>query len=361
MLRSRRALARGVLSRHCMRNTGFICLAAFGLGCSSEPDDASATIGTTVASMPSTSVGSNDDTGDPGETDDPSDDAEADSNPDPTDDPSADSADSDDPTGSAGTCDFDMTAAIRLSVDVTWAGGIAVLEGAGAIDIWLLGELDAEGGDVALSGRVCRIALPDFATGLLAGNETYGTTFPDAVWSSPTMPTIDATATISTPDPGASLHLERGAVVLGATMADPLNDPWPADWHQLAATDHDGDGSPGVTAAAKTGVGYAYPRIDILNSEARASEIFLVSRTTMEFDGTVDTCDSALGEATITMENHSVGCATVAGADTQGQCSDGQTTTLDNNMPQFVVMGGDFELVRLADGAACDAVFAALP
>jgi hypothetical protein len=177
------------------------------------------------------------------------------------------------------------------------------------------------------------------------------------VWSSPTMPTIDAHATISSADPGASLHLERGAVVLGATMTDPLNDPWPADWHQLASTDHDGDGSPGVTAAAKTGGNYAYPRIDILNSEARASEIYLVSRTTMEFDGTVDTCDSAVGEATITMENHSVGCAMTTG----GDCSDGQTTTLDNNMPQFVVMGGDFELVRLADGAACDAVFAALP
>jgi hypothetical protein len=340
-----------------MRNAGFISLAVLVVGCSSEPDDANATtIGSTSPTVPSTSVGSGDDTGDPSGTDDPSA-ADADSDPDPTDDPSADSADSDDPTGAAGTCDLDMQAGIRLSVDVTWAGGIAVLEGAGAIDIWLLGELDAEGTDVSLTGRVCRIALPDFATGLLAGNETYGTMFPDSVWASPTMPTIDANATISAADPGATLHLERGAVVLGATMTDPLNDPWPADWHQLAATDHDGDGSPGVTAAAKTGGGYAYPRIDILNSDARAEEIFLVSRTTMEFDGTIDTCDTAVGEATITMENHSVGCGMVGG----GQCSDGQTTTLDNNMPQFVVMGGDFELVRLPDGAACDAVFAALP
>lgn len=329
----------------------------FTIACGSDPDDGSATTVATSVTVGSTSPTSptGDPMGDSGDADATTDEP---SGPSPSDDgDDTDSGPDDDGGPPAGTCDFDMTAAIRLTVDVTWAGGIAVLEGAGAIDIWLLGELDAEGSDVALSGRVCSIALPDFATGLLAGNETYGTMFPDAVWSSPTMPTIDAHASISSPDPGATLHLERGAVVLGATMSDPLNDAWPADWHALATTDHDGDASPGITAAAKTGGGYAYPRIDILNSDARAQAIHLVSRTTMEFDGTVDTCDSAVGDAVITMENHAVGCATVGG----GSCSDGQTTTLDNNMPQFVVQGGSFELVRLADGADCAAVFAALP
>jgi hypothetical protein len=340
-----------------MRPNTILALGALTIACGSEPSDDNATTVATSATAGSTSPtpptgDAMEDTGDAEATTDDSMDSG------PNDDNGDDDGDDGDDTGApAGTCDFDMTAAIRLTVDVSWAGGLAVLEGAGAIDIWLLGELDANAGDVALSGRVCSIALPDFATGLLAGNETYGTMFPDAVWSSPTMPTIDAHASISSQDPGAALHLERGAVVLGATMSDPLNDAWPADWHALATTDHDGDSSPGITAAAKTGGGYAYPRIDILNSEARAQAIYLVSRTTMEFDGTVDTCDSAVGDAVITMENHAVGCATVGG----GSCSDGQTTTLDNNMPQFVVQGGSFELVRLADGADCAAVFAALP
>ncbi|HWB75851.1 MAG TPA: hypothetical protein VG755_12875, partial [Nannocystaceae bacterium] len=234
---------------------------------------------------------------------------------------------------------------------------IAVLAGSGSIDIWLLADLDAEGTEVAMTGNLCRIELPDFETGLLAGNETYGTMFPDAIWTNPSMPTVDATATVSGADPGATLHLERGAVVLGGTMTNPLDDPWPSDWHSLSTADHDGDGAPGVTATAKTGGNYAYPRIDILNSEARAQELYLVSRTILEFDGAIDTCDAASGDANITMENHNVGCATVGG----GSCSDGQTTTLDNNLPVFAISGGSFELVRLPDGSGCDAVFGALP
>lgn len=350
-------LARRVLIAAGMRQSTIIALSVLTIACSSDADDGNATTVATSATVGSSSptAPSGDGTEDTGDADATSDDPAGSS---PSDDTNDSNTSPEDDTGPpAGTCDFDMTAAIRLTVDVTWAGGIAVLEGAGAIDIWLLGELDANGGDVGLSGRVCSIALPDFETGLLAGNETYGTMFPDVVWSSPTMPTIDAQASLSSQDPGATLHLERGAVVLGATMSDPLNDAWPADWHALATTDHDGDASPGITAAAKTGGGYAYPRIDILNSEARAQAIHLVSRTTMEFNGTVDTCDSAVGDATITMENHAVGCATVGG----GACSDGQTTTLDNNMPQFVVQGGSFELLRIAEGADCAAVFAALP
>ncbi|MBX7081079.1 MAG: hypothetical protein K1X88_17900 [Nannocystaceae bacterium] len=343
--------------RNAGRGTSILLLASsFGLACSSEDDSQATTLATTVGSGPTTVAddgGSGDADGDGGTGEsgvDPSADSSG-GNDGESSDPTHD------PTTEGGTCDFDMTAAIRLTVDVSWEAGIAVLEGGGAIDIWLLADLDANGGDVAVSGRVCRIALPDFQTGLLAGNETYGTMFPDAIWNSASMPTIDATASISSMDPGATLHLERGAVVLGGEMADPLNDAWPSDWHSLATADHDGDGAPGVTAVAKTGGNYAYPRIDILNSNARAQQLYLVSRTILEFDGMIDSCDDASGAATISMENHNVGCATVGG----GSCSDGQTTTLDNNLPQFIIDGGSFELVRLSDAASCDDVFAALP
>ncbi len=344
-----------------MRNAGrgssiLFLASSLGLACSSEDDGQAATVATTVGSGPSSASGEAGTGGDEGDG----------GSGETSVDPSADSSGGDDhttndptndPTTAGGACDFDMTAAIRLTVDVSWEAGIAVLEGGGAIDIWLLADLDASGGDVAVSGRVCRIALPDFQTGLLAGNETYGTMFPDAIWGSASMPTIDATAAISSMDPGATLHLERGAVVLGGEMADPLNDAWPSDWHALATADHDGDGAPGVTAVAKTGGNYAYPRIDILNSNARAQQLYLVSRTILEFDGVVDTCDEASGAASITMENHNVGCATVGG----GSCTDGQTSTLDANLPQFIIDGGSFELLRLSDAASCDDVFAALP
>ncbi|MCH9686054.1 MAG: hypothetical protein K0V04_31760 [Deltaproteobacteria bacterium] len=259
--------------------------------------------------------------------------------------------------GPVSGCDLDMDIGIRLGVDVSWPGGIAILDGAGAIDIWLLGHLSPNGTDIALSGQVCRLSLPDFDTGVLAGNETYGTEFLDSIWTQPNMPLIDAVATVSSNDPGAEIHLERGGVILGATMADPLDGAWPGSWQGLDTIDHDGDGNPGITAMAKTGGNYAYPRIDILNPNARAQTLWLASRTIMEFMGTVDDCDSASGEAFITMENHNVGCNIVGG----GNCSDGQTTTLDNNLPQFSINGGVFDLVRLPDGAVCTDVFAALP
>lgn len=257
----------------------------------------------------------------------------------------------------AGSCDFDTDVAIRVTVNVTWEGGLAVLAGGGSINVWLLGQLDQTGTEVHLTGSVCRLELPDFQTGAIAGGETYGTMFPDAVWSSPTMPVIDAIATLSASEPGGSLHLPEGGVVLGAQMADPLHDPWPAEWSGLMTSDHDGDSNAGVTAQAKTGGSYAYPRIDILNSNARAEALYLASRTIMEFDGVIQDCDSAAGDVSMTMENHAVGCKIAGG----GTCSAGQTGTLDNNMPVFSVQSGVFSLVRLDGAASCEDVLGALP
>ena len=318
--------------------TASVLALAFAPGCGGEEDES-------MMSGPAfTAGGATDPVGDDDDDDDDS--AEG-----PGDD------DDDDDDDSAGSCDLDMEIAVRVTVDVSWPGGIAVLEGQGAINAWLIGMLEPDGTDVHLTGQMCRLELPDFETGLLAGGETYGTLFPDAIWTHPNMPVVDAWATISSADPGGTLVLPEGAVVLGANLNDPLLDPWPADWSALATVDHDGDGSPGITAVAKTGGGYAYPRIDILNSDARAEALFLASRTVMEFDGTIDSCDSASGNASMAMENHNVGCRVLGG----GECSAGQTGTLDNNLPIFSVLGGSFDLVRLSDGAGCQDVFAALP
>jgi hypothetical protein len=259
------------------------------------------------------------------------------------------------PTG--GACDLGMTAAIRLSLDVSWGGGLAVVAGAGEIDIWLLAELEQAGTSVGLTGSVCRIELPDFQTGVLAGNETYGTVFPDSIWTQAGMPTIDAMATISSADPGATIAVERGAVVLGATLADPLDGAWPRSWSELQTVDHDGDGHPGITANAKTGGGYSYPRLEALNANARAEAIYIASRTMMELDGVIDSCDTASGSADVVMQNHAVGCRQVGGS----PCSSNQTDMLSSNMPQFQTHGGVFDLVRLPSGSGCAAVLSTLP
>jgi hypothetical protein len=308
-----------------------------------------------------TATGGSGDSGDSGDTDDgdgSGNDSAGSGDPtsDGSGDPTGDTGDTGADTG-AGICDLNMDIAIKLTLDVGWGGGLAVLEGGGQIDIWLLGHLSQDGNTVELTGNVCDLMLPDFATGALAGNETYGTEFPVSIWETAGMPTINAVATVSAPEPGADIHLERGAVVLGAEMAAPLDDPWPNSWSGLNAVDHDGDGNPGITAMAKTGGDYAYPRIDILDTSARAEAIYIASRTIMEFMGTVDSCDTASGVADVTMENHAVGCRTVGG----GACPSGNVDTLDGNMPQFMVMGGQFDLARLPAGATCSDVLAEYP
>ena len=77
----------------------------------------------------------------------------------------------------------------------------------------------------------------------------------------------------------------------------------------------------------------------------------------MAFDGVIDTCDSASGSATMSMENHALGCRVLGG----GSCSGGQTGTLDGNLPVFQIQGGSFELERVPDGATCEDVFALFP
>lgn len=346
-------------------------LGLLSVGCAAEEGDDGFPMATgdTAAQTSMTAGGTGDEDDSDSGSDDDEDEDEGDTEGDTEDDSDSDDSDSDDSdsddsdsddsdSGStAGTCDFDMDVAIKLTMDVSWMGGIAVLEGGGQIDAWILGDLTPEGDQIRLTGTMCNLALPDFSTGLLAGNETYGTEFPASVWANPAMPTIDAFATVSSADPGATLQLERGAVVLGGMMGDALNDPWPASWSGVTAMDHDGDGLPGITAQAKLGGSYSYPRIDILNTDARAQGLYIVSRTIMEFDGIIDDCDSAGGSAVVTMENHAVGCATVGG----GECTTAQTDTLDGNMPQFMVAGGNFDLARMADGATCADVIAALP
>ena len=257
----------------------------------------------------------------------------------------------------AGECELEMDAAIRVTVNVTWDGGIAVLEGGGTINMWLLGKLDPTSGGLNLTGNLCRLELPDFETGAIAGGETYGTLFADAMWASPGIPGIDAFVELSSADPGATLHLDEGGVVLGADLGDPLNDPWPSEWSGLNAVDHDSDGLPGISSSAKVGGNYAYPRIDILNSDARAEALFVASRTILEFEGVVNDCDSAGGNVVMSMENHTVGCHVQGG----GDCTSQQTTTLDNNLPVFAVQAGVFQLERLPTGSSCSEVFAALP
>ena len=57
--------------------------------------------------------------------------------------------------------------------------------------------------------------------------------------------------------PGDAIVLSPTALLLGATMANPLSATWPTVG-QIVSTDLDGDGRPGLTLPHMNGGGYVY-------------------------------------------------------------------------------------------------------
>ena len=254
-------------------------------------------------------------------------------------------------------CDFNATAAVKITGAVNWPAGLAVEAGQGQIEIWFKGELDHQGNLVNATGPVCSTVVPDFHTSALAGGDTHGTVIPPDVWSSPGIPATAFEVQLGGADPGATLVANPTAMLLGLQMNDALNDPWPASYRQTQAVDHDGDGNPGITAYAATGGAYSNPRVDIFNPALRADRLFLALRTIIGLDGQVMSCDSAEGSATLILEQRIVGC----GLDSGQPCSDAQVQTIDQNTPVFNVEGASFKLQRVAPGATCDQIIAAIP
>jgi hypothetical protein len=97
------------------------------------------------------------------------------------------------------------------------------------------------------------------------------------------------------------------------------------------------------------GPGYANPRVDIFDASQRAQQIFLGLRNVIGFNGTLTSCESAEGTASLILEQRAFGCVREDGE----RCTDGQTDLLDNNLPKFEVNSATFRLERLDDTASC--------
>ena len=59
-------------------------------------------------------------------------------------------------------------------------------------------------------------------------------------------------ATVGAYEVGGSFDTDPAAIIFGATLGNPVNDPWPT-LAQLAKVDDDKDGEPGVTTPAEKG------------------------------------------------------------------------------------------------------------
>jgi len=146
------------------------------------------------------------------------------------------------------------------------------------------------------------------------------------------------------------------AFQVGANLANPATDPWPAV-AAVPAVDTDADGKAGVTANYTTGGGYTYPRANMTGS-TRADRGYTTSRFAVSASGTGTSCSELNGSANFTsFDTHIVSCRISGGAD----CTTAQRDTLDSGRPVFAPTSATMRALKVAAGATCTAVRAALP
>jgi hypothetical protein len=249
------------------------------------------------------------------------------------------------------------TVATLIEINVTWDGSIGVVAGSGTIRSWILSQLTFNGTDVTADVRACGNIVPALTLTALAGGGQLLPEFPDATWDAPSMPVFSATGATSGFTVGSTVTMDASTTLLGLTMNDPLNDPWPADDLDIVSVDHDGDGKPGITAIPRSDDPYVLPPPGLF-SNAEIDALYLATRVTMSLSGTRDTCSTATGVAIVQhLDTHVVGCHIKGGSD----CSASQTDFVDDNNEPFLVDTATFTMIELSSTATCAGARAALP
>jgi hypothetical protein len=284
------------------------------------------------------------------------------------------------PEGS-GSCDFNGTWGSRLTIDVSWQpqglNSIILASGTGQIKQWIRGIRTQTGTSTSDATVVCGVNLPDFQETALVGGETYGVRFPPSLFDTSAgaavLPTFTVGATLGGLSPGSTFNTTEAAALLGLSLTNPLTDAWPSTVTTLVDMDH--DGHPGVTIDVAQGSPYSnvptgFPGFP---SPPRADKLYVAIRQVTIVSGNVDDCDHMSGTVSIpqisskyAIDSHVVGCSLVGDA---GDCTvaatppaTSQAAFVDNTQPVFTPSGTtDFHSVRLATGATCADVRAALP
>jgi hypothetical protein len=297
-------------------------------------------------------------------------------------------------------CTVNGTWGMKVTVDVSWGNLAEVLQPhSSQILQWSILTLAQVGSKptefVATNVRVCGIEIPDFQATGLAGHEWYGIRFANpGVWDLPQMPSFSGTGRVSNLFAGARIDFDAMAIQTGVRLNDP-NGPWPsliaiyteADGRFV---DDDNDGNLGVTLTAKAGPLPATPyytpppddgvltyRSPVVNlgdgtnrdTYGRADKIYVGIRALSSESGTLDTCGTAKGQASVaSIDNHITGCylaaCNVPGCTTPGNsaCSDNDIGVADGVRPLYTITNATFAASRLSGAAPnCATVRTALP
>jgi hypothetical protein len=146
---------------------------------------------------------------------------------------------------------------------------------------------------------------------------------------------------------------------MGVNMANPTTGSWPSLASGLTSVDMDGDGRPGVTAMYSNAGSLEYPRTSTSFIATRADTPYAASRVSFSLSGTVSSCTQSSGSGTFThIDTRIFACR----RDTGSQCSASDANFLDQNCLNYNMPStATYTLVKVANGASCATIRAALP
>jgi hypothetical protein len=118
----------------------------------------------------------------------------------------------------------------------------------------------------------------------------------------------------------------------------------------------DADGKAGVTTPYKSGGSYLAVPVNV-SKMPRADKAYLAARVVASMSGTLASCTSITGAATVTnFDTHILGCEHAGG----GDCTSTESDFTDTNRPAYVAGAATISLVKVANGASCAAVRGAI-
>jgi hypothetical protein len=257
-------------------------------------------------------------------------------------------------------CDLTGTYALKMSVAGSWANATYIRGGSGTFQFWMKLQGTHTGNSIAGTLTECGRYVPDFSATMVS--ETYNYGYPNSLFDGNFLPSTSTTITLGSSSPGATFALPLSATQMGVNMADPINGSWPSLASGIAAgirVDMDGDSHPGVSAVYSNAGSLDYPRTSTSFSATRSDQPYVASRVSFSLNGTVTSCTQSSGSGTFThIDTRIFGCR----RDTGAQCSASDANFLDQNCLNYNMPStATYTLVKVANGASCATIRAALP
>ena len=207
------------------------------------------------------------------------------------------------------------TTSVHVKLSVSWVATTLLLAGSGTTDLWFKSTTSLSGTTLTTLNKACGVTLPDFETGKVAGSKKIQLLFPDATWDNAAMPTYHVTGTQMGSGSGATQMFPASVTLLGlnpkgstsqyAMASTTWPAPPPANMGMFPAfmaselSDDDGDSNPAITITPNGASPYSYPPTSIDYDHTQADKLYVVTRTTVALNGTLNSCFGASGTATV--------------------------------------------------------------